>query len=126
MPRKNRPSRPVIACEFDALTFRQATDMKMIGPFMSARQHPQWWICNVRCHTLVEGKEQVINHTICPDQPVMVGFLARWIKDAVRDLGVNAAYSIRVYARVVDKVSVMRKLGEFRGIPLEDDEVIHA
>lgn len=116
----------MIACEFDALTFRQATDMKMIGPFMSARQHPQWWICNVRCHTLVEGKEQVINHTICPDQPVMVGFLAQWIKEAVRDLGVNAAYSIRVYARVVDKVSVMRKLGEFRGIPLMDDEVIHA
>lgn len=116
----------MIACEFDALTFRQATDMKMIGPFMSARQHPQWWICNVRCHTRVEGKEQVINHTICPDQPVMVGFLAQWIKEAVRDLGVNAAYSIRVYARVADKVSVMRKLGEFRGVPLEGDEVIHA
>jgi hypothetical protein len=56
----------------------------------------------------------------------MVGFLAQWVKDAVRELGVNSAYSLRVHARVADKVSVMRKLGEFRGIPLEGEEVIHA
>lgn len=128
MPRKNQRSRPVIACEFDALTFRQATDMRMLGPFMSARQHPQWWMCSIRCHTRVDGKEQVINSTICPPQPVRVELLAQWVKEAIRDMGINAAYSIHVHARVTDKVSVMRKLHEFRAIPNDDttEEVIYA
>ena len=128
MPRKNQRSRPVIACEFDALTFRKATDMRMIGPFLSARQHAQWWMCSIRCHTRVDGKEQVINSTICPPQPVRVELLAQWVKEAIRDMGINAAYSIHVHARITDKVSVMRKLHEFRAIPNDDttEEVIYA
>lgn len=94
-------SRAVVSAEFDALTFRGVMDMKFTGPFMSVRQHPQYWDMRITVTTPVEGGLDVQRITMRPDTKLFLGELAGLVKQQVREMGLPKATEVKVVARMV-------------------------
>lgn len=93
--------RAVISAEFDALTFRSIMDMKFTGPFMSVRQHPQYWDMRITVTTPMEGGLDIQKTTLRPHHRLPLGRLAPLVKQHVRQMGLPDAISIMVTARRV-------------------------
>lgn len=98
MPGKKRA---VVSAEFDALTFRGVMDMKFTGPFMSVRQHPQYWDMRILVTTPMEGGLDIQKTTLRPDQKLFIGELAGLVKQQVREMGLPKATEVKVVARLV-------------------------
>lgn len=99
MPSKKRA---VVSAEFDALTFRGVMDMKFVGPFMSVRQHPQYWDMRITVTTpVVGGGFDVQKTTLRPDQKLFIVELAGLVKQHIRQMGMLNATEIKVIARWV-------------------------
>lgn len=94
-------SRAVVSAEFDALTFRGVMDMKLTGPFMSVRQHPQYWDMRIVVTTPMEGGLDIQKTTLRPDQKLFIGELAGLVKQQVREMGLPKATEVKVVARMV-------------------------
>lgn len=98
MPSKKRA---VVSAEFDALTFRSIMDMKFTGPFMSVRQHPQYWNMRIVVTTPVDGGLDIQKTTLRPNRRVHLSALADLVKKHVREMGLPEAISVMVTARWV-------------------------
>lgn len=94
-------SRAVVSAEFDALTFRSIMDMKFTGPFLSVRQHPQYWDMRIVVTTPMGGGLDIQKTTLRPDRRLHLGNLADLVKRHVREMGLSTAISVMVTARWV-------------------------
>ncbi len=116
-------SRAVVSAEFDALTFRNVMDMKFTGPFMSVRQHPQYWDARITVVTPMDGGLEVQKTSLRPDQKVYIGELAGLVKQQVREMGLSKATEVRVVARLVSATEMavwFRKRLQNGGVPRMD------
>lgn len=121
MPRKNRPSKPVIEAAFDALTFTNQSQMRFTGPFLSARQHPQWWQLTVKCEAQVAGERILETITLVPPNKMALAALAPFVKANIHALGFKLLYRLDVTARVIDVAEARRQLRTLQAIPSEVD-----
>lgn len=104
-------SRAVVSAEFDALTFRSIMDMKFVGPFMSVRQHPQYWDMRIVVTTPMEGGLDIQKTTLRPDRRLHLGNLADLVKRHVREMGLSTAISVMVTARWIPPEEKARVFG---------------
>lgn len=109
MPGKKRA---VVSAEFDALTFRSIMDMKFTGPFMSVRQHPQYWDMRIVVTTPMEGGLDIQKTTLRPHHRLPLGRLAPLVKQHVRQMGMPDAISIMVTARRVSPAETAEWFGK--------------
>lgn len=121
MPRKNRPSKPVIEASFDALNFTNQSQMRFTGPFMSARQHPQWWQLTVTCEAQVAGERVRETLVMVPPEKMTLAGVAPFVKTNLHALGFKLLYRLDVTARVIDVVEARRQLRTLQAIPPEVD-----
>lgn len=121
MPRKNRPSKPVIEASFDVLTFTNQSQMRFTGPFMSARQHPQWWKLTVTCEAQVAGERICENLVMVPPEKMTLAGIAPFVKANIHALGFKLLYRLEVTARVIDVAEARRHLQILQAIPPEVD-----
>lgn len=112
------------SCAFDALTFTDYRQMRFTGAFLSARQHPQYWDCQIELDGLLAGERIRDTVKFVTPEPTRVAALAAVVKQQIHALGITQAYRLWVTARVVDKAAARREAEILRNIPLNNDPYV--